>query len=82
MEPKMTDETYDTRLFDSTGNAVRDEPVFLSGGELGGHIVPGEGWQVDEERVFLSHRYRRVERQTDPQNVNQAVFSGIVDLAA
>jgi hypothetical protein len=72
----MDEQSFDVGLYDSVGNVRMQEPVFLSGGELGGHIVDGIGWELETERLFVGRRYRRVERQTEPQNVSQAVFCG------
>jgi hypothetical protein len=56
------------------------DPVILSGGDLGGTVVEGEGWAELEEHPFTStdgkHRltYRRIEHDENPDSVDQAVL--------
>jgi hypothetical protein len=46
------------------------EPVNLSGGELGGTVVEGQGWAPGTERTFGGIKYRR-------DYVDMAVFTGV-----
>jgi hypothetical protein len=47
-----------------------NEPVNLSGGDLGGTVVEGQGWPPGTERVFGGLKYRR-------DYVDMAVFTGV-----
>ncbi len=44
--------------------------INLSGGELGGTVVDGAGWDIGTEKVIDGLRYRRISE-------DQAVFCGI-----
>ena len=52
------------------------DPVFLSGGDKGGEVVEGDGWKVDEERIFDKLIYRRIEDDSRPETTDTAVFCG------
>jgi hypothetical protein len=47
-----------------------NEPVNLSGGDLGGTVVEGQGWAPGIERTFDGIKYRR-------DYADMAIFTGV-----
>lgn len=54
------------------------DPVFLSGGNLGGTVVEGEGWEVGTEKEFDGLIYRRISDDSRDDTEDSAVFVGTV----